>query len=432
MKMTVPPRVSRRGVLGGMAAGGLGLLGLSACSNGNGDTAPAGGSSDGVLRVGYFGWVGSMLNDWMGELTEKFQDENAGVTVQMIPVASSEATTEALVQKLSLEARQGEASYDLLLGPTPWIEVGALARADAVLPVDEYIQGYYADNLAPAARTEATSNDGKMYCMPFWADVVGFMDRPSMQTQYGVTPPETWDDLIAQVQSGGLPNDVYHYGADWTQVHRLFLPIMATYTDDVFLGNGVIDMSSDAALRSLEIMKELTPGMPAAASTPGAHLDSFYADQTMSQTYWQSGIWGSVNSGLPEDDVTYRANLRGDSEGTFFWTTSAAIPKASRMPEAAAKFVTETMASEWGMKKSVEVSQAVPPMTNLSDSGADLPPQVELANSMLETAIGLPANDAWLSVESPAFTSATERMMAEDRDPSQVQEELVEAFAEYE
>lgn len=420
--------VSRRALLGGAAAlGGLTACGLAGCSS---EDAPPEGATEGTLRVGQVGWVNSLSEEWSAELISKFEEEHEGVTVELIPVASSEATTEALVQKMSLEARQGESSWDLLMGPTPWIEVGALARADALLAVDDLIGDEFKDSIVDAARNEATAGDGNMYCIPFWSDVVGFMDRPSLQADNGVTPPQSWDELIAQT-SAELPSDMYHYGADWTQIHRLFLPILATYTDSPFADNGTIDMSSPAALKALDVLKQLVTAMPAGAMTPGQHLDSFYANQVLSQTYWQTGIRAAIMNGIPEDDVTYRANLKGEREGTFFWSTSAVIPKGSAMPEIAAKFMTEGFASDWGIAKSVEVSQTIPPMKQLQEV-TELSETLELAYTQLGSAIGLPANDAWLTVEQPNFKTAVERMMQEDLAPSEVQQTLTDAFAEYE
>lgn len=430
--------VSRRTLLSGSVGAAGAAIGLAGCGSGKASGTPSAAASaassvkaTGELRVGHFAWVGNLFKDWIDELITRFCDEHKGMTVKMIPVAAADASTEAFVQKLALEARQNQSTYDLILGPTPWIQVGALVRASALRPVSEFVTGAYGSNLAPSARTEATSGDGKMYCLPFWSDVVGFMDRPSLQAKYNVKAPQTWSDLTAQVAAGGLPNDVYHYGADWTQLHRFFLPIMAAYTDKVFLPSGVIDMASPAALKALEVMKALIPGMPVASSTPGKHLDSFYAGQTLSQTYWQTGVRAAVTNGLPANDVTYRKNLTADRDGTFFWTTTGIIPKASALPEMAAAFVTEGISGDWGVQKSAVVSQTVPPMIKLKEKVPNLPAQAELAASQLGSAIGLPANDAWLSIENPAFKTATERMMADKRNPADVQQELVAAFAKY-
>ncbi|MGP9736636.1 ABC transporter substrate-binding protein, partial [Brachybacterium sp. AOP42-C2-15] len=387
-----------------------------------------------TLRVGHFGWVGNMLEEWLPDLVSQFEEANEGVTVEIIPVASSETTRDALVQKLSLEARQGESSYDLLLGPTPWLETGSLARAGAIHPLDDLMSAEFVDNLADAARNEATASDGKIYTIPFWADIVGYIERPSMQEEYGITAPETWDDLVEATQSVELPSDMYHYGADWTEFHRVYLPILAAFSDrdSIFAANGTVDMSTDAAVRALEILKALIPSMPPNAQTPGGFLDAFYASQGVSMTYWQTGVRGSVNQGIPEDDVTYRHNLTGDSDGTFFWDTGAVVPKGAAMPEMAVKFMTEGFLGEFGVTQSVEVSNALPPLKNLLDTVSELPPHLELAHSQLGTAIGMPANDAFLAVMAPNFRTEVERMMAEDLEPADVAKTLADAFAEYE
>lgn len=431
-----PRPFTRRSMMGGTAALGAGAA-LAACGGSRenaGDAAVPTGKTSGTLRVGHFGWVGNVAGDWLPEVASQFEEANDGVTVEIIPVASSESTRDALVQKLSLEARQGESSYDLLLGPTPWLETGALARAGAIHPLDDLMPDGFADNLVDAARAEVTAEDGKIYSIPFWSDVVGYIERPSLQEEHGISAPETWDDLIEVTQSVELPGGMYHYGADWTEFHRAYLPILATFSDrdSIFAENGTVDMTTDGAVRALEILKALIPSMPPNAHTPKASVETFYADKSVSMTYWQSGVRGAINQGLPEDDVTYRQNLRGESDGTFFWDTGAVVPTGAAMPEVAVKFMTDGFLGELGVTKSVEAAGALPPLKNLKDVVPELPAHLELAYSQLETAIGMPANDAFLSVMAPNFRTEVERMMAEDLAPADVAQTLADAFAEYE
>ncbi|WP_394214011.1 ABC transporter substrate-binding protein [Brachybacterium vulturis] len=431
-----PRQVSRRGMIGGAAALGAGAT-LAACGGtreSGGDAAAPTGTTTGTLRVGHFGWVGNVAGEWLPEVASQFEEANDGVTVEIIPVASSESTRDALVQKLSLEARQGESSYDLLLGPTPWLETGALARAGAIHPLDDLLPSGFADNLVDAARAEVTADDGKMYSIPFWADVVGYIERPSLQEEHGISAPETWDDLIEATRSVELPTDMYHYGADWTEFHRAYLPILASFSDrdSIFAENGTVDMTTDAAVRALEVLKALIPSMPPNSQTPKASVETFYAGKEVSMTYWQSGVRGAINQGLPEDDVTYRHNLTGDTNGTFFWDTGAVVPKGAAMPEVAVKFMTDGFLGELGVTKSVEVANALPPLKNLREIVPELPAHLELAYSQLETAIGMPANDAFLGVMAPNFRTEVERMMADDLDPADVAQTLADAFAEYE
>src|SRR5699024_9650421 len=120
------------------------------------------------------------------------------------------------------------------------------------------------------------------------------------------------------------------------------------------------------------------------------------------------------------------------SDGTFFWDTGAVVPKGAAMPEMAVKFMTEGFLGEFGVTQSVEVSNALPPLKNLHETLPELPEHLDLAYSQLDTAIGMPANDAFLSVMAPSFRSETERMISEDLDPADVAKTLADAFAEYE
>lgn len=432
------PRMSRRRLLSGATMGVGALVGgglLAGCSADSPDAPgesqqnPSGG---GTLRVGHYGWVGNVLS-WLPDLKSKFEEENPGITIELIPVPSGEDNTESLVQKLSLEARQGEGSYDLLLGPTPWIEVGALVKAGALMPIDDLAKGEWMDKLVEPSRNEVTGLDGKMYGLPFVADVVGFMDRVDLQAEYGVEPPQSWDDLLAMATSNDLPTEVFPFASDWTSIHRFFLPMLATYADPatIFADNGAVDMSTPEVLKCLENLKALVGDMPANTNQPGKHLDAFHAGAALSQSYWQSGVRSAVRQGLTEDQVTYRPNLTGDREGTFFWSTSAVIPTSSALPELAAKFFTEGVVGDWGLQKIVEESGTVSPVDGL-DQITELPPQVQTAYEQLDTALTLPANDAWLTIEGPEFKREVERMMAEDLEPKETQATLSELFSAYE
>lgn len=419
---------TRRDFLRRTALAGLALPAVataSAC----GDDSNAAGS--GKLRVAYYQWIENVA-PWLSQLKTRFEKDNPGVEVEYSPLANDLTNADSLVQKFTLEARQNKATYDLILGPTPWVEVGSLAKSGAVLALDDIIPARAKERLVERARREAVAPDGKTYSVPFWTDVVGFLTRPDLLRQHDTPAPTTWSDLAATVDAlrPGLPEGMFVYGADWSFLHRLFLPILVTLTDTPFADNGTVDIGSPEAHEALELLGRLQPAMPPSAAQDLGSAEVFQAGKLLMETYWQAQYQRSQEGGLTEDQVTFAENLTGDHAGTVFWNTSGVVLKNSPVPELAVKFMTDGLLGEFGMTQSVTESGRACPVTDLTDI-VELPLWLSNAYTQLESGTALPCNDAFLSVEQPAFEKEVQRMIIEGRSAGDTQQALVGAFAEY-
>ncbi|MFC7626108.1 ABC transporter substrate-binding protein [Microlunatus sp. GCM10028923] len=405
------------------------VLGLGACTDSSSELS---GNGTRTLRVAHYKWIGNVAK-WLPELKAQFEEANPGVTVKFSPLASDELTSaDSLVQKFTLEARQERATYDLILGPTPWIEVGALAKSGAILALDDLVTTEHTERLVDQARLEGIAPDGRTYSIPFWTDIIGFLSRPDLLRQFDVRRPRTWDELSATVDalSGRLPIGTFAYGGDWTFIHRSFLPILVTLTDRPFTENGTIDVASPAALRALEIMGQLERAMPPNANKSLGSAEVFQARKLLMATYWQAQHQRSREGGLGADESEFTSNLVGDRPGTLFWNVSGVVPKHSPVPELAVKFMTDGLLGEFALTQSVIRSGRTSPVKDLSDI-VELPEWLNNAYTQLSSGTVLPCNDAFMSIEQPAFKKEIERMVIDKSSPVETQAALVSEFSGY-
>src|SRR5207249_381829 len=81
--------------------------------------------------------------------------------------------------------------------------VGSLARAGWVVPLEDYLpraRTYYAPKVVGYALQDMTYN-GKMYGLPYYADITTFQYNAKLLKDKGVAhPPTTWEELTDQAK----------------------------------------------------------------------------------------------------------------------------------------------------------------------------------------------------------------------------------------
>ena len=76
-----------------------------------------------------------------------------------------------------------------------------------ILPLDSYIQSSLGQNLATfeapwfSSVTDAASWNGSLYGIPWWAGIGGLYYRTDLLSECGLQPPQTYDDLVTDVQT---------------------------------------------------------------------------------------------------------------------------------------------------------------------------------------------------------------------------------------
>ncbi|MEM7275536.1 MAG: hypothetical protein AAF547_20840, partial [Actinomycetota bacterium] len=93
-------------------------------------------------------------------------EEFPGINYQIAPVEGFG------IERFVAEAKNGESTWDVYVGQTPFVEMTAMIEADVIEPWDDYIPQEVLDDIIPSIREENTI-DGKLYGWPFLLDVIG-------------------------------------------------------------------------------------------------------------------------------------------------------------------------------------------------------------------------------------------------------------------
>ena len=255
------------------------------------------------------------------------------------------------IERFVAEAKNGESTWDVYVGQTPFVEMSAMIEADVIEPWDDYIPADVLDDIIPSIREECTI-DGKLYGWPFLLDVIGMGWHSGVTTEAGLADeaPATWDEYLANAQtivdSGAAPFGATFDAHGW----RSLAPYAHSLSSDVYTEEGLFDFTSDAAVEALMLMKKMmemshpdillagatdggvngTPDEVAfAAQRVGYYTKYFNAPLRMAQ-YWDDP------KALHLGPLPKFANGEGS---TVFWTTGSALFKHGQNKEKAAEYI---------------------------------------------------------------------------------------------
>ena len=268
-----------------------------------------------------------------------------GINYQIAPVEGFG------IERFVAEAKNGESTWDVYVGQTPFVEMSAMIEADVIEPWDDYIPSDVIDDIIPSIREECTI-DGKLYGWPFLLDVIGMGWHSGVTTEAGLADeaPATWDDYLANAQtivdSGAAPFGATFDAHGW----RSLAPYTHSLSTDVYTADGLFDFTNDAAVEALMLMKKMmelsnpdillagatdggvngTPDEVAfAAQRVGYYTKYFNAPLRMAQ-YWDDP------KALHLGPLPKFANGEGS---TVFWTTGSALFKHGQNKEQAAEYI---------------------------------------------------------------------------------------------
>ncbi len=285
---------------------------------------------------------------WIEDLHPSIPDVNAqfpDINYQIAPVEGFG------IERFVAEAKNGESTWDVYVGQTPFVEMSAMIEADVIEPWDNYIPSDVIDDIIPSIREECTI-DGKLYGWPFLLDVIGMGWHSGVTTEAGLADeaPATWDDYLTNaktiVDSGAAPFGATFDAHGW----RSLAPYAHSLSSDVYTSEGLFDFTSDAAVEALMLMKKVmdlshpdillagatdggvngTPDEVAfAAQRVGYFTKYFNAPLRMAQ-YWDDP------KALHLGPLPKFANGEGS---TVFWTTGSALFKHGQNKEKAAEYI---------------------------------------------------------------------------------------------
>jgi len=300
------------------------------------------------LKIGIASY---MLRDMpFKQIAQQYESAHPGVKISITPVAWQQWSE--IIQKFRLEAVRKTASYDFMIGATPFLDVAAAVKLGVLEPLDDVISQEAKDDILPSIREEILFN-GKIYSFPLVVDVVGLIYRPSMLKKAGyLSPPENWDETLECCEkiSKVYQGKIYPLGFDWYwRPWGGYMPILQTYTDKPFV-NGRTDTWSSAARKTLELMKAFYPYMPpSAAENLGASKD-FQRGAVAMELYWQPQMLRAIQAGQPADDIEMTSLPKGIRGGTVFWSTCAVVMRYGQHKQEAGNFLSEALRSRLAYK----------------------------------------------------------------------------------
>ncbi len=384
------------------------------------------------LRLGVYAFI--LQGPDFNGIVQRYVDQHPDVQITVEPIPGSMmADLPAVVQRFTLEARQGRASYDVLIGPNAWSETAALARTGAIVPVQDYVPKSVIEDLFEPVKQGETTETGQVWGFPWWTDVVGLLYRKSYLRQAAATstPPRTWDELKEYAQRIKAFGRWEAYGGDWAYSHRLFLPIFVTLTDRPFDERGVWRTESPEFLEALRLLRELERYMPAAAQQDLGSGRVFQAGNLVLFSAWPTQILRAIQAGQPEADIGFAPNPRGRYSSTIFWTAGCVIPAAAQNKEEIGRFLVEGLLSEYAVEQTYKGGWRVLPYRSVTERFRDrLPWWAPTALDQLSTGHALPPNPYWLNVEQPVFKEEVERMILQGQSPEMTQQRITERIRE--
>jgi len=390
----------------------------------------------GKLRVGIWAYMTQGVD--FDRLVKKYMETYPGVEIEIMPVPGEVAAWAPLVQKMQLAAQQGEAPWDVMIGPTPFISPGALAPLGLLTPLDDLLPKEVFDDMYAGVNEEIRwTGDHKAYALPWWSDVFGLIYRPSMLKEAVGTeePPETWDEVLeyAEKIKAHYGDQVAAFGGDWKYGHRMFIPMLNTFSETPFTAEGVLNVDDPGTRVALEYMEKLSPYMPATAEQSLGSSKAFQSGAVAMEVYWQTQVLRAVQAGQPEDDVKMVAFPKGTKAGTIFWTACALIPTHSANKEAAVHFIVKGLYDYDAVYDSVVNNWKITPFKSalaaLEEKGV-LPEWAAPLLPSLDAAKPIPCNPYFLNVEDPVIQEEFGKMFLQGQDVDTTLANLKQRIAE--
>jgi multiple sugar transport system substrate-binding protein len=328
--------IDRRQLLSRALVAGLGLAGVSVAARFGGRTALA----QRPLTPTFYQWIEN-LHPSIPQVNARFP----GIDYQIAPVEGFG------IERFVAEAKNGESTWDVYVGMTPFVEMTAMIEADVIEPWDNYIPKEVIDDIIPSIREECTV-DGKLYSWPFLLDVIGMGWHSGLTAEAGLpdAPPATWDEYLQNAQvivdSGAAPFGATFDAHGW----RSLAPMAHSMSSDVYTSEGLFDFTSDAAVEALMLMKQImalshpdillagatdagvngTPDEVAFAAERVAYYTKYLNAPLQWSLYWEDPALLKLGP-LPKF-------AQGEGS-TVFWTTGSCLLKHGENKEQAAEYI---------------------------------------------------------------------------------------------
>lgn len=413
--------ISRRQFILGTIAAGLGLGGVSvlaACGGATPTAAPptaapaapttapqptgappaTAAPSARALTPTFYQWIIDLHPAIKSVVNPTFP----GLNFQIAPVQGFD------VARFVAEAKQGQSTWDVYIGMTPFVEMAGLIKAGVIEPWDPYIPKEVLDDMIPSIREECTV-DGKLYSWPFLLDIIvqGYNSDITNKAGLPDKPPADWDEFLANSQKV-LETKAAQYGCTF-DAHgwRSLAPITHSISTKAYYllegdksGVPLFDFTSEPALQALEIMKKMLDLSSANALQPGTTDGgvnqtpdevAFAAQRVAYYIKYQNAPLRMARSWPNPAALRLGAlpKAKGGEGATVFWTTGACLFKYGQNKEKAAEYLRALTYNDQIWKDSIGGSASgqpgqLPPFTSIYNKWKQNPPDWLKANPWVD------------------------------------------------
>jgi sorbitol/mannitol transport system substrate-binding protein len=313
------------------------MLVLSGCAG-----AGSIGASDKTVTIAMVS--NSQMTD-ARKLSSKFEAENPDIKLKFVTLSENQARA-----KITASTAMGGGEFDVVMisnYETPqWAQTGWLVN------LSDYTKktpGYDENDFIPSLR-EALSYKGDMYSVPFYGESSFLMYRKDLLEKAGITMPRdpTWQqvaDAAAKLDSPDLVGICLRGKPGWGEVLAPLDTVINTF------GGRWFDMGWNAQLTSPEVEKavDFYVNLVRQHGEPGAATSGFGECATQF-SQGRAAMWYDATSAVNTVESPDSSTVVGkvgyamapkvvkDNPG-WLYTWSLGIPKSSKKPDAAWKFI---------------------------------------------------------------------------------------------
>ncbi len=289
----------------------------------------------------------------MQALSRKFEEANPDIELRWVVLEEN-----VLRQRTTTDISSQGGQFDILTIGS--YETPIWARRDWLTPLDQLGASYDLDDLLKPVR-EGLSQNGKLYAVPFYAESSMLYYRRDLFEKAGITVPEQptypqigeWASKIHD-PANGVYGVCLRGKPGWGENMGFLSTLVNTFGGRWFDMNWqpTIDTPAwkDAVGFYVDLLNKYGP--------PGASSNGFNENLALFST-GKCGMWvdATVAAGLlsnPKESQVYdkvgfaRAPIEEYPNGSnWFWAWALAVPKTSKSPEAAQKFIAWATSKEY-------------------------------------------------------------------------------------
>ena len=344
----------------------LGALALGGCTW----AGAGGGTGNGTVTVAIV--ANPQMRD-IQQLTKEFHRQHPDITVRFVTLPENEARAR-ITQDVATKAGQFDVvmigTYEApIWGRNGWLtDLNSYAKADPAYDVND---------LMPAVR-KGLSADGKLYAVPFYGESSFLMYRKDLFAQAGLKMPArpTWPQVAAFARKLKTPDraGICLRGLPgWGEQLAPLDTVINTFGGRWYDPKWNAQLTSPATAKAVNFYLNLIKQ----AGEPGAPNAGF-SECLTAYTQGQAAMWydATVAAGSLEDPKVSKvvgkngyapAPVMDTPWSGWLWAWSLAIPKTSKNPDAAWKFVSWATSKEYIRMVGERLGwERVPPGSRLS------------------------------------------------------------------